>query len=62
MLKYSTKEILLKYRVIRPNTNIKIGAKTYKTGDEFEAKKEDVQSLLENKYIKGVKNGKSINS
>lgn len=50
----------MKYKVIRPNTAIKIGKQVYKTGEEFESKSEDVKSLLDNKYIKGVKDGKSI--
>ena len=52
----------MKYKVIRPNTSLKIGKKTYKTGDVFESKQEDVKSLLENKYIEGEKDGKSTNS
>ena len=52
----------MKYKVIRPNTSLKIGKKTYKTGDEFEAKSEDVKSLLDNKYIGRIKDGKSTNS
>jgi len=52
----------MKYEVIRVNTSVKIGDKTYSTGDVFEAKDEDVKALLNNKYIRKVKNGKSINS
>ena len=49
----------MKYQVIRPNTSIKVGKKLYKSGDVFEAKKEEVQPLLDAKYIKEVKNGKA---
>jgi len=49
----------MKFKVTRPNTTLKIGKKLYKTGDEFEAKKEDVASLLDAKYIREVKNGKA---
>ena len=52
----------MKYKVIRANTTIKVGKKAYKTDDVFEAKSEDVKSLLDNKYIEGVKDGKPANS
>ena len=52
----------MKYKVIRSNTTLKIGKKLYKSGDEFEAKAEDVKALLANKYIRKVKDGKSTNS
>ena len=50
------------FKVIRANTKIKVGAKSYATGAEFEAEEEAVKTLLKNKFIKKVKNGKSINS
>jgi len=49
----------MRYEVIRPNTTLKVGKKLYKSGDVFEAKKEEVQSLLDAKYIREVKNGKA---
>jgi len=52
----------MKYKVIRPNTTIKVNEKSYTTGQVFDAKSEDVKSLLDNKYITGVKDGKSANS
>ena len=51
----------MRYKVIRPNTTLKIGKKLYKSGDEFEAKQDDIKSLLANKYIRRVKDGKSTN-
>ena len=51
----------MKYQVIRPNTSIRVGKKIYKTGDVLESKKEDVQTLLDAKYIKEVKDGKANN-
>ena len=52
----------MKYKVIRPNTSIKVGKKTYKSDDVFEEKEESVKALLENKYIEELNDGKSINS
>jgi len=52
----------MRYQVIRPNTTLKIGKKLYKSGDEFEAKQEDVKTLLANKYIRKVKDGKSTDN
>ena len=52
----------MKYKVIRPNTTLKIGKKAYKTDDVFEAKEESVKSLLENKYIEEINDGKSTDS
>ena len=49
----------MKFKVIRPNTTLKIGENLYKSGDEFEAKKDDVKSLIDAKYIKEVKDGKA---
>ena len=51
----------MKYQVVRPNTTLKVGKKLYKTDDVFEAKKEEIQTLLEAKYIKEVKDGKAAN-
>ena len=52
----------MKYKIIRQNTTLKIGKKLYKSDDVFEAKQEDVKNLLDNRYIKEVKNGKSTGS
>ena len=51
----------MRFKVTRPNTTLKVGKKLYKSGDVFEAKKEEIQSLLEAKYIKEVKDGKADN-
>ena len=47
----------MKYRVIRKNSNVKIGKKVYKTDETFTAKEERVKSLLQSKYIEEVTNG-----
>ena len=52
----------MKYKVIRPNTNIKVGKKTYKSDDVFEAKEERVKALIIANYIEEVRDGKSTNS
>ncbi len=52
----------MKDKVIRQNTTLKIGKKAYKTDDVFEAKEESVKSLLENKYIEEINDGKSTDS
>ena len=51
----------MRFKVVRPSTSIKVGKKLYKSGDVFEAKKEEIQSLLDAKYIKEVKDGKAAN-
>ncbi len=51
----------MRYEVTRPNTTLKVGKKLYKSGDVFEAKKEEIQLLLDAKYIKEVKDGKAAN-
>lgn len=51
----------MRYKVIRPNTTLKVGKNNYKTGEVFEAKKEDVSIILKVKYIKEAKDGKANN-
>ncbi len=49
----------MRYKVIKANTHIRVGKKVYKSGDEFNAKESEVKSLLENKIIKEVSDGKT---
>lgn len=49
----------MKFKVVRQNTEILIDGKSIKSGEVFEAKREDVEPLLKNMYIKEVKNGKA---
>lgn len=51
----------MRYQVIRANCQIKIGKKSYKSGETFDAEADKVKSLLKAKYIKEVKDGKANN-